>query len=181
MGIEIGLLSAIGTIFSAYQQSVAQDDARDAASRSAEEQRRAKQEAQAGQAQHAALERRAQLREERIRRARLLQSSENTGVTSSSGALGGVGNLSTQLGSNLGFNLGQQQKASNITNYNQSAADFLSSAQNHMNDANMWGQVENVGASIFKASGGFNTVRNSLPEDWKAPGTSPVGPTQGIF
>lgn len=160
MGIEVIIagISAAAGVGSAIKQHEAQKDA-------AKAQKRSQQEQKAVQAAQAAKERRAQIREERVRRAKVLQASENTGTAESSGASGAVGNLSTQLGANLGFNLGMQQSASNITALEQSAV-------NHMNTANMWGQVGSVSQSIFKAAGGFNAFDMS-----QAPAPVQNGPT----
>lgn len=154
MGVEL-VVSAIVAAGSAMKQHSAQKQAARAQKDSAEEQRKARAEQSAGQAGQAAAERRAQIREERIRRAKIIQSSENTGVGDSSGEFGATGNLATTLGSNIGANVGAVQRAANITGYNQNAADFLSSAQSHMNDANMWGQVGSVATSVFSTTGGF--------------------------
>ena len=157
MGIEViiaGISAAVG-VGSAIQQQSAQKKAQDAQNRANEEQTKARQEQQAGQAAQAAQERRAQIREERSRRARILQSSENTGVGISSGAVGATGGLATELGANLGANLGAIQRGQNISQFGQNAADFMSSAQSHINDANTWGQIGSLSTSIFNQVGGF--------------------------
>lgn len=149
MGIEV-ILAAASLAVSAYstiQQQSAQEEAADA-------QKKANEEQKAANAAQAAQERRAQIREERAKRARMVQSSENSGVTASSGEIGASGSLSTNLGANIGFNLGQLQTASNISDLNQSA-------QNHIQEANMWGGVGSLGLNIFNASGGFKNFSMS--------------------
>jgi hypothetical protein len=79
-------------------------------------------------------------------------------VSGSSGEAGASGGLSTQLGSNIGFNLGQQQASSNISAAGQNAADFLSSANSHIVDANQWGGIKDLSMNIFSKSGGFNSI-----------------------
>lgn len=169
MGIEtiIGIASLATGVAGAVAQKQAQDKAASAQKKSAAEQAKARQEQQAGQAAQAAQERRAQIREERARRARILQSSENTGVGISSGSLGATGSLATELGANLGANLGAQQRANNISSFNQNAADYLSSAQSHINTANTWGQVGSLSTSIFNSVGGFKNF--STYQDEAAP------------
>jgi hypothetical protein len=74
-------------------------------------------------------EKRNQIREERVKRARLMQASENTGVADSSGEAGAVGSISSQLGSNLGFNQGAIQASERISAFSQQAADATGNAQ----------------------------------------------------
>lgn len=74
-------------------------------------------------------EQRRLVREERIKRARILQASENTGTSGSSGETGAVGGMSTQLSSNLGFNAGATQRGAAIGALNQQVADASANAQ----------------------------------------------------
>ncbi len=123
-----------------------------------EEQRKARQEEKAQNAAQAANERRQQIREERVRRAKVIQQSQNTGVSDSSGELGSTSGLSTQLGANLGNNTGRLNSANNISGFAQNAADFNSQAENSLYKANMWGQIGSVSMSIFSAAGGFGAM-----------------------
>jgi len=159
MGISaiVGVISAVGTVYSAVQQQQAQKSAAADRRNSEDEQRKARDEQKAQQSAQAAQERRQQIRDERSRRARVLQSSDNTGVTGSSGSIGATGDLSTTLGGNIGSNLGAISAAGRISDLNQSAADFLSSSQSHIAQANQWGQMGSISQNIFSASGGFNT------------------------
>jgi hypothetical protein len=140
MGIveAVAIASLAVAAGSAYMQSEAQKDA-------ASEQRKARNEQKAVNAAQAAQERRAQIREERIKRARVMQAAENTGTTGSSGALGAVSNISSQFGSNVGFNLGQISSANRISDYQQNAA-------NDMTRASDWSAVGNVAGSIFSVT-----------------------------
>lgn len=130
--------------------------------KAAGEQKDAREEQQAMNASRAAQERRQQIREERIRRARVLQSSENTGVTASSGQIGAEGGLATQLSGNVGFNRGQIRSAGMISDFQQNAQDAIDSAD-------LWGQVGQLSGSIFRAAGGFNTVFSSPQSGSTAP------------
>lgn len=67
--------------------------------------------------------RRQQIREERVRRASILQSSQNTGVSASSGQLGSISALGSQVGGNVSNISRQETSAGAITNLNQSAAN----------------------------------------------------------
>lgn len=154
----IAAVSLVSGFVSAQNQADAQDEARRNQENANAEQRKARDEQKAAQAAQSAAERRTQIREERVKRARLLQSSANTGVTGSSGEAGAAGGLSTQLGTNIGFNLGQQQAASNISAAGQNAADFLSSANSNIVEANQWGQVAGLSMNIFDKAGGFNSI-----------------------
>lgn len=163
MGVaEVGfILSGLGTI----SNLVSQSDVR-------ENQKKTQKEQAASQAEKAASERRQQIREERIRRAQLIQSSENTGTTGSSGLLGGLSNLSTQLGSNIGYAAAQTEHSNVISNAMQEAADSQGMA-------GLSNNVSGLGLSLFQAGGGFNSI--TLPEEWRAAGTSNVGPTRGFI
>lgn len=65
--------------------------------------------------------RRQAIREERIRKAQILQQSETGGVTDSSGALGATGALGTNLGRAVGFQRSQERAAIGIGQANQRA------------------------------------------------------------
>lgn len=147
-GLEIAAYAALAvTTVSTVKQVQSQQEA-------AKEGKKARREQEAMNAARAAQERRQQIREERIRRARILQASENTGVTESSGQLGAEGGLATQLSGNVGFNRGQIRSAGLIS-------DFQQNAQDAADTANLWGQVGQLSGSIFSATGGFNTIFSS--------------------
>lgn len=73
--------------------------------------------------------RRQAVREDRIRRAKILQASTNTGTNNSSGALGAVGDLTTNLADSNASSLGITNSNNAINSYNQQAQDFQSQAQ----------------------------------------------------
>lgn len=141
----------------------ARSDAKSAAQDSAREQRKSQAEVKALNAQKAANEQRQQVREERIRRARVEQSSENSGVSGSSGELGAVGGLATQLGANIGTNLGQLAGTNRIGIFNQNAADFNTQAQNSMSDSQGYQNLMGLSMNIFNASGGFGNFTTKTP------------------
>ena len=120
----------------------------------ANEQRKAQSEQTALNFQQQAQERRNQVREERVKRAKLLQGSENGGTADSSGEYGAMGSLATALSSNLGINAGRAQAGANIGGYLQNAADFGLAAQQAVAGAQSWDQIGALAGSIFSASGG---------------------------
>lgn len=125
-------------------------------------------ESRARNAADAARERRAQVREERVLRARILQSAENTGASGSSGEFGAIGSLSTTLSSNIGSNLGKLASAQRSSEYAQNAANFQGDAAESMFKAQKMDTLFSLSGSIFNASGGFGTinktVNNSTPD-----------------
>jgi hypothetical protein len=129
-------------------------------------------EARARNAADAANERRAQIREERVRRARILQSAENTGVSGSSGEFGAMGSLSTTLSSNIGSNLGKLNSAQRSSEYAQNAANFQGDASESMFKAQKMDSLFSLSGSIFNASGGFGTLKTAY-DGYKLP--DPVG------
>lgn len=152
MGLEVALISAViggvGTVASLKAQA----DSRSSAAASADMQRRSQSEQKASTAAQQANDKRAQIREERVRRARILQSSENTGTDGSSGEAGAVGSIATQFFGNLGTGLGNAQTASNISNFQQSAANFNYSTQKSQQEAGMFQQLGGLGSNIFQAT-----------------------------
>ena len=114
MGLEIAALMA--TAYTGMAQA-------DAASESAAAQGRSRAEQQAKNAADAAKERRNQIREERVKQARIQQAAINTGTSGSSGETGALSSITTQTQANEGFNLGAIQRANNISLFSQQAAD----------------------------------------------------------
>lgn len=132
------------TAVATYQQAKARGDAADA-----------REEAQEiSGAQQQVSQRRAtrqQVREERIRRARIMQASENTGVAASSSQFGATAALGTLAASNRAAGQGATRASQGISRANQSALDF-------QNQASIWGGVGQLGSQAFGASGGFGTI-----------------------
>lgn len=73
---------------------------------------------------------RQQVRQERVKRAQILQASENTGVSMSSGALGASSVLGTQTDSNVGSINRAANSATVAGNFLQDAADSQAKAAN---------------------------------------------------
>lgn len=147
---------AVGT-YSFVKQQEAQEDAQTAQRKSANEQK-------AINASQAANERRQQIREERVRRARIEQSSMNTGAYGSSGALGTIGGLSTQFSTNVGANLAMQAASQQISIFNQQASDAQYSAQTYAGMFNLAGNIfgATAGSAASYLKGKFMTPAPSV-------------------
>lgn len=164
MGIEtiVAVASlAVGTA-SAVSANEARNEAEFNAKQAADRDKLARGEQKAGNAQQTAMERRQQVREERVRRAKLLQSSTNTGTAGSSGEIGATGALATNLNSNIGQNLGSLQRAETISDLAQQSTDFKSAAQSSLTDAAQAESIFGLSTSIFNASGGVSAVKKAF-------------------
>ncbi len=91
--------------------------------------------------------RRERVREQRIRRAQILAASENQGVTGSSGQIGAVGALSTNLATMVSTSLGESKANAGINKNLQAAADFTSQA----NMIGAWTDTIQTGLGGFKS------------------------------
>lgn len=149
MGIETALILGGIAVAATGAQMSAAEDAEDKQYAAAQEQKKARQEQDAMNSAQAAAERRRQIREERVKRARVLQSAAATGTTGSSGEAGAVSGLSTTLSANIGSNLGALQSAQNISIFSQASADFMSAANAKQADSQFWGQI--AGLSMMGA------------------------------
>lgn len=144
----MGVVSAIAYAVVAVGAIVANEarkDQKEANKAAAVERKQIRGEENALNAQKQAQERRALVREERVRRGKIMQSAENTGTSDSSGAAGAVGALSTQLSSNLGANLGMAAAGQRIGEYAQNAADFDLASQNAAMKAQQGEQLMSIG------------------------------------
>lgn len=126
---------AAGSAYSAHQQQAdAADDQKEAA--------RVSQNEQAAAAEQA---RRQQIRKERVQRASIIQASQNTGVSQSSGELGSLSVLGTSQGISSSNIDRSQASAAAIGELNQSAANNMRAAQTTQ-------QIGSVAGSIFGAA-----------------------------
>lgn len=143
MGIEVviaGLSALVGVVGGIAQAN--------AASAAAQQQREAK-EIQTAQQKTAGIEsRRQRIREERIRRAQIIAASENQGTSASSGQVGAVGALSSNLAGLIGNSLGESKANAAVSSKLQSAADFTSQA----NTIGAWTNT------IQQGLGGFQSI-----------------------
>lgn len=94
---------------------------------------------------------RQQARQERIRRAKILQAGENTGSGASSREVGSIAALQTQVAANVGRVEGQQKTAEGIGKLNQDIAD--SQVQKGLGQG-----IKSIGSSAFSTTGGFDNL-----------------------
>lgn len=145
MGLELATIAAISaaTTVASTVYSISQNQkAREAQERSRTEQAASNKAAQME-------ERRRQIREERIKRARIMQSAENTGTVGGSGEGGALSGMSTQLASNIGQNLGAVQRGMNMSIFAQDAADAQNNAQTAMLLGKLAPTALDLGNNIF--------------------------------
>lgn len=167
MAVAVAVVSLAVTAAAAYEQSrqskAAAKDRKEAAAVS-----------QAEQAAQQNQNRRQQIREERVRRATILQSSQNTGVSASSGELGATSALGSLISGNLAGMNRQSRSAAGIGAANQSAADAdLKGAQ--------WGAIGNFAGSIFGASLGAVGTQSNSPQPVQVKPTAVSGSQGSIF
>ena len=102
---------------------------------------------------------RAQVRQERIRRAQILQQSANTGVTGSSGELGGI----SSLGSQTSFNTSSTRRRSNsMIGEN----NYLQNANEDMGTAATWTSVGKVASSAYGVFSGMPGYQDWMQENF---------------
>lgn len=126
MGFEIG---AVIAGLSAVVGVVGQVAASNAAGAAARAQKEANNISAAQNKVDSLESRRQRVREERIRRARILAASENAGTSNSSGELGSIGALTTNLGTMVSSSAGQSKANDGINKFNQKSADLNNQAQ----------------------------------------------------
>lgn len=119
MGIELAIGAAVAAT-SVVTGVVQYTQARKAS----KERKEANAISSAQQRNEAANSRRRAIREARVRRAMILQSSENMGASNSSGELGAIGVIGTNLGSNNAAAEGQTSAILGINARNQRAANY---------------------------------------------------------
>lgn len=143
MGLELilgGLSALVGVIGGIAQASATRD--------AANAQREANN-IQGAQQENASVEsRRQRIREQRVRRAQIIAASENQGTTASSGQVGAVGALSTNLAGLVGNSLGESRANAGVNRQSQRAADSTA-------DANMIGAWT---STIQQGIGGFQSI-----------------------
>ena len=81
--------------------------------------------------------RRQLLREERVRRARMMQAATNTGTSGSSGLAGGTSAISTNVDNITSASLGETKANEGINKWNQKAVDLENQARQTL----AWGDV----------------------------------------
>jgi hypothetical protein len=146
MGLETATLAAIsaGTTAVATAYSIDQNQRARSAQKEA-------QKVQAASNKAAQMEeRRQQIREERVRRARILQAGENSGTSLSSGEAGALGGLSTNLSSNMSANFNKINSSQQLSGFAQDVADASNNAKTAMFASSLAGAAVDMSGSIFK-------------------------------
>jgi hypothetical protein len=133
--ITLAVASLVVAAGAAYMQHKAQVKA-------AREQKKANEIQKAQADVSAQADRRQQVRQDRIKRAQIAQSAQNSGVSMSSGEFGAGGALSTQIGNNIGSISEGQNTANGVS-------ARLQSAQNASNQAATFAQVGQLASSTF--------------------------------
>jgi hypothetical protein len=140
MAVGAAIAALVVTVASAYQQNKAAKEA-------AKERKDAGKVQQAEQTAVKNDNRRQQIREERVRRASIIQASQNTGVSESSGQLGAT----SALGSLISGNLASTSRQANSSN---AIGGHLQSATNLDAKVSTWGQIGAFSSSIFGMAAG---------------------------
>lgn len=140
-------IAAAATTYSQVQQNRAQKSA-------ARAQKEASDVSQAQQKNQEMEARRQQIRQQRIRQAQVQQAAANTGVSDSSGELGSLSALSTNVGANLANISSQAVAAQGIGAANQRATDFMGKSQ-------QWGMYGQIASSVGSLAGGASSMFNS--------------------
>jgi hypothetical protein len=135
--------------FSAHQAYESRQDAKEQASKAAEQQRLIQSEQKAQNNAQAAAERRRQVREERVRRSQIESVSTLTGGWGGSATSGATGGLATQLASNIGQNLGAIGSANRISGYQQQASIYDLGFQQATMDMQDWQSFGSFGMQAF--------------------------------
>jgi len=103
-------------------------------------------------------QKRNQIRQGRIRQAQILQMSADTGTTASSGSLGGISSVGTQVGSNLA----NSNRAVNTSN---ALTSISQDYYNHQSNALLFGEVGKLGVGlsgmIMQNPNLFNTKKHN--------------------
>lgn len=157
MGLELIIsgISALVGVFGAIGQMDAANRSNAAQQQAAAAQKEANAVQAAGQENVAAESRRQRVREARIRRAQVIAASENAGTNQSSGQIGAVGALSTNLAGLLGNSLGEGATNRGINAANQRSADFMGIARQAEQDGATIGAWTNT---IQSGLGGFQSI-----------------------
>lgn len=172
MGIEAALIvGAVAAVAGVGASLVAGNQQRAAARHAQDLQNQAVGLQRAQQAQEQANAAREQYRQDRVRRARILQSAENTGASYSSGEIGATGSLQTQYATNQGNLTGTYQRNVQIGSLMSEANQSIFEGQQRA------GFTSNIGSIFQGVSSLANTYATTQAKN-KIPGTTPQ-PTAG--
>jgi hypothetical protein len=160
------VVMAVAAVASAVTSVVSGNQSRAAARHANDLQEQAANEQRAGNAQQEAAAARDQYRQDRIRRARIMQSADNSGVQNGSGEIGALGSLQTQYSSNQGMMQGNYDRGVRIGNDMSEANQTLFDAQQKA------GQMQGL-STIFQTVGSLaGTFYGASGKAAKIPGTT---------
>lgn len=164
MGLEVVLMAASAAVgvASYVEAKEARSEQKAAVQEQAKVQGQIQSEQKAANVAAAANERRSQIRESRVRRARVMQSATNTGASGSSGEFGALGSLGTGLSSNIGSNLGQIETANRVSDLGQTAANFGTAANVAGLKAQDATSMFQLSTSIFSGLGGPEAAMKAM-------------------
>jgi len=158
-----GAVAAVGLAISAFstiKQIEASNDAAKGAKRQSEAAKKA-EEARSRQSEVEAQRLRIQqAREGRIRRAQVISATGNEGLgfSGTSGSVGAISSITSQIGSNIGFINQKQGFANEISGFNLEAANQAGKIAQANAKGASFQALGNVGDSIFQSQGGFKTL-----------------------
>lgn len=171
MGLDPLTLTAIASVTVAAvgggAQIVQGNKSRADARHAADLQHQSQDQVEAQNAQNAAEQQRQQVREARVKQARIMQGAQNSGAADSSGELGAIGAVATNLSNNQGISLGAQQRSQAVGDLNQSAADSNFQSQQDAQLGQLYGAVGQVGQSVFGAASKDPTVAKNINSIFK--------------
>ena len=170
MGIEIALAlsgpALIGTALAGaglYMQYEQGEEAKKQRSEQAAAQQRSQAAQDRASAVAAQRERLQQVRQSRIAQAQIINTSTQKGMgTGTSGVAGGTASATSQTGANIGSINVAQSFGQEASMWNSRAAAAATSAFNAQSNAQMWGNISNVGMSIFQGAGGFSMFKTPV-------------------
>lgn len=152
MGIAVGV--AVVALAVGVQQA---DEQKSAARRGLKIQERQSDIQEAAEKIQLNQSRRQQLREERVRRAQILQRAEGAGVSGSSGVTTAISSISSRVGSNIAFQTGQGEAAEAISNLGVKAAGARARST-------IAGARSNLAFNVFTQALSFASVKPKTSE-----------------
>lgn len=172
MGIEVALIAgAVAAVAGVGASVVAGNQQRAAARHANDLQQQAAATQRASQYAQQAEQARQQYREDRVRRARIMQQAENSGAEYGSGEIGATGSLQTQYAQNTGNIIGSYNRNVQIGN------DLSEANQSIFEGQQRASFTSNIG-SIFSAAGSIANTYAMSRAKLKIPGTTSQ-PTAG--
>jgi hypothetical protein len=166
MPVALAVVAVVAAVASTTTAIVSGNQQRAAARHSNDLQQQAASEQRASNAQQAAQAARDQYRQDRIKRARIMQSSENTGVEYSSGELGALGSLQTQYATNQGDIQGQYDRGVRIGN------DINEANQTMFDASQKAGQMQGLSSIFSTISSVASMGMGAYGKAAKIPGTT---------